>query len=70
MRAIEAMGAIETSGWLERVIARFLLSAYKRRLADRSLDEVGWATLDPYILTHRINPYSLDARRVLEEQGV
>jgi hypothetical protein len=70
VRAIEALGAIEPPGWLERAIARLLLSAYKRRLAGRLLDEVGWAALDSYILMRRINPYSLDTQRVLEEQGV
>ncbi len=32
VRAIEALEAIEPSGWFERVIAGLLLSAYKRRL--------------------------------------
>ncbi len=32
VRAIEALGTIEPSGWFERAISRLLLAAYKRRL--------------------------------------
>ena len=32
VRAIEALGTIEPSGWFERLIASLLLAAYKRRL--------------------------------------
>ncbi len=32
VRAIEALQVIEPSGWLERVIVRLLLAAYRRRL--------------------------------------
>ena len=32
VRAIEAPGTIEPSGWFERAIARLLLAGYKRRL--------------------------------------
>ena len=32
VRAIEAIGTIDTTGWFERAIAGLLLAAYKRRL--------------------------------------
>lgn len=32
VRAIEALGTIEPSGWFERAIAGLLLAAYKRQL--------------------------------------
>lgn len=32
VRAIEALGEIEPSGWFERALSRLLLAAYKRRL--------------------------------------
>ena len=32
VRAIEAIGTIQPSGWFERAIARLLLAAYKQRL--------------------------------------
>jgi hypothetical protein len=32
VRAIEALGIIEPSGWFERTLARLLLAGYKRRL--------------------------------------
>ena len=32
VRAIEAIGEIEPSGWFERALARLLLAAYRRRL--------------------------------------
>lgn len=32
VRAIEALGEIEPSGWFERALTRLLLAAYKRRL--------------------------------------
>lgn len=32
VRAIEALGIIEPSGWFERALARLLLAGYKHRL--------------------------------------
>jgi hypothetical protein len=44
VRAVEALGTIEPTGWFERAIAGLLLASYKRRL--RAIVEVApeWVT--------------------------
>ena len=43
VRAIEAIGTIEPSGWFERMIARLLLAAYKQRLKGAIAVLPSWA---------------------------
>ena len=43
VRAIEAIGTIEPSGWFERMIARLLLAAYKQRLRGAIAALPSWA---------------------------
>ena len=49
VRAIEGIGAIEPTGWLERQLARLLLAIYKRRL--RAL----FATAPPWVSEKVLN---------------
>jgi hypothetical protein len=42
VRAIEALGEIEPTGWFERALSRLLLAAYQRRLHGILSTVPGW----------------------------
>jgi hypothetical protein len=42
VRAIEALGTIEQTGWLERATVRSLLGSYKRRLWEIVAAATSW----------------------------
>ena len=44
VQAIEAMGVIEPSGWIERMLVRLLMTCYKRRLRGIVAAAPSWMT--------------------------